>query len=205
MTFFFILNAILNIAMIWPILFGLQVAQLQPADVTAMLKQFPGIMAVIIIYSGKITFLLLVVLFCIWIFRANQNARALGAQGMKFSPGWCVGWFFIPIMNFIKPYQAVREIWRASSSDEAIAWDSVQTPLLLKVWWTLWVLSQFLVFSRNQQLPSVTTLLIVASIPLLLKTILPLLALKVVREIYKLQEDKLTVSKKILVSNASQQ
>ena len=43
--------------------------------------------------------LVVVVLFCCWIYRANCNARALGAQGMSFTPGWSVGWFFIPIAS----------------------------------------------------------------------------------------------------------
>ena len=56
-----------------------------------------------------------IVLFCIWIYRANYNARQLGATDMQFSPGWAVGWNFIPIANLWKPYQAMREIWQASA------------------------------------------------------------------------------------------
>jgi hypothetical protein len=33
-----------------------------------------------------------------WIYRANANARALGAKDMKFTPGWAVGWYFVPIL-----------------------------------------------------------------------------------------------------------
>ena len=46
--------------------------------------------------------------------RANYNARQLGAADMRFTPGWAVGWHFIPIAWFWKPYQAMTEIWRAS-------------------------------------------------------------------------------------------
>jgi len=58
-----------------------------------------------------------VVLFCIWLNRANKNARALGAQDMQFTPGWSVGYFFIPIVNVYRPYQAVTEVLRASDPD----------------------------------------------------------------------------------------
>jgi len=37
-----------------------------------------------------------IVLFAIWIYRANHNARQLGASGMAFSPGWSVGCYFVP-------------------------------------------------------------------------------------------------------------
>ena len=33
-----------------------------------------------------------------WIYRANANVRALGAKDMKFTPGWAVGWYFVPIL-----------------------------------------------------------------------------------------------------------
>ncbi len=52
--------------------------------------------------------------FLMWIHRANRNARALGAQDMRFTPGWSVGWFFVPLLSLWKPYQAMKEIWRAS-------------------------------------------------------------------------------------------
>src|SRR5262245_61248809 len=66
---------------------------------------------------GLVQFIVVVtsaVLFLRWIHRANWNARALGAQGMEFSPGWSIGWYFVPFANLWKPYQAMREIWRAS-------------------------------------------------------------------------------------------
>ena len=52
-------------------------------------------------------YLVLSILFLRLLSRANRNARALGASGMEFSPGWCIGWFFVPIMTLYKPYKAV--------------------------------------------------------------------------------------------------
>src|SRR5262252_6530079 len=40
-----------------------------------------------------VTSLVLFVLLCIWTYRANYNARQLGAPDMQFSPGWSVGWY----------------------------------------------------------------------------------------------------------------
>ena len=55
------------------------------------------------------------IVFLMWIHRANRNARGLGAEGMTFTPGWSVGWYFIPIANLWKPFQAMKEIWQASA------------------------------------------------------------------------------------------
>src|SRR5215831_8155859 len=55
------------------------------------------------------------VVVLVWIYGANHNAHALGATGMRFTSGWAVGWYFIPIFNLWKPYQAMKEIWKASA------------------------------------------------------------------------------------------
>ncbi|MGH1343032.1 MAG: DUF4328 domain-containing protein [Nannocystales bacterium] len=68
--------------------------------------------------------------------RANHNARALGGpeHGMTVSPGWTVGWFFIPFANWVRPYQAVREIWNVSEPERS-------GPVAL--WWGLWLTVSF--------------------------------------------------------------
>jgi hypothetical protein len=78
-----------------------------------------------------------------WIHRANLNARGLGAGDMRFTPGWAVGWYFIPIANLWKPLQAMREIWHASANPHA-AGSAGPTPPLLGAWWALWLISNFL-------------------------------------------------------------
>jgi hypothetical protein len=44
----------------------------------------------------------------VWQFRAASAARALGF-GARRSPGWGVGCWFVPIVNFWMPYQAIRD------------------------------------------------------------------------------------------------
>jgi hypothetical protein len=41
------------------------------------------------------------IMLLVWIYRANQNARALGAEDMEFTPRWSVGWFFVPIASLL--------------------------------------------------------------------------------------------------------
>jgi len=82
------------------------------------------------------------IVFLTWIHRANRNARALGAQDMRFTPGWAVGWYFVPIMSLWKPFQAMREIWQASVAPGN--WQAVQTPSLLGWWWAFFLCAQVL-------------------------------------------------------------
>lgn len=82
------------------------------------------------------------ILILIWIYRANANARALGALNMQFKPGWAIGWYFIPIANLWKPYQALKEIWQTS---QGIAERSAELrPSIFPWWWTLWLIYSFL-------------------------------------------------------------
>lgn len=85
------------------------------------------------------------VVFCMWIHRCNANARALGAQEMQYTPGWCAGWFFIPFANLIKPYQAVRETWQACHPDSGDQdWKTVDDTAIVGAWWTLWIVTNML-------------------------------------------------------------
>jgi hypothetical protein len=76
-----------------------------------------------------------------FIYRANLNAQRLGAD-LEYSPGWAVGYYFIPILNIWKPYQAMREIWQASESPRN--WQRMDRPGLLPAWWALWLLAGFI-------------------------------------------------------------
>lgn len=76
--------------------------------------------------------------FGMWIVRAQKNARALGAKGFTISPGWALGYFFVPIINLIRPYQAMCELWRGSHSPESGA--SGSPPALVGAWWGVWII-----------------------------------------------------------------
>ncbi len=84
------------------------------------------------------TYLGLIVLFCIWHRGANRNAHALGAAAMQFTPGWCVGYWFIPFANLIRPYQTIGEIYRASAIDDG-TWAFKPVPTWIGIWWFAWL------------------------------------------------------------------
>jgi hypothetical protein len=75
-----------------------------------------------------------IVLFLVWIYRAARNVRALGREGMTITPGWCVGWFFVPVAMLFMPYRAMGEI--AATSD---AQERGQVPTFVLGWWLLFV------------------------------------------------------------------
>jgi hypothetical protein len=76
-----------------------------------------------------------------WIYRTSRNAHALGAA-MTVTPGWAVGWFFVPVANLWKPFQAVSETWQVSADPHAP--DAVPIPVVLRIWWGCWIASSII-------------------------------------------------------------
>lgn len=77
----------------------------------------------------------LVVTFLMWVYRANKNLRALSGETLRFTPGWCVGWYFIPFANLFKPYQAMKEIWTVCHRHHP------RGHALVQWWWALFLLT----------------------------------------------------------------
>lgn len=79
------------------------------------------------------------IVFLKWTHRANLNCHGFGALGMEFTPGWSIGYYFIPIMNLYRPYLAMKEIGKVSSNP--IDWENESGGHVLGWWWALWLLS----------------------------------------------------------------
>lgn len=134
-----------------------------------------------------LVYLFTVVVFARWIIAAHKRVRVLGARDMTISPGWAVGYYFIPFINLVRPYTAMKELLRASMSPEHAA--SQITPAILPCWWALWIINNImgqiaLRMSMNadtlQMLQAVTVVNMTASF---LGVLLSVVALKLVKRI----------------------
>jgi hypothetical protein len=67
----------------------------------------------------------------------------LGAERLEFTPGWAVGWFFIPFASLWMPFRAVREIW-CRSHDPRDRRNCPSGSVLVGVWWTCWIADNLL-------------------------------------------------------------
>jgi hypothetical protein len=76
-----------------------------------------------------------------WIYRASVNAHAI-TDDMTITPGWAVGWYFVPFANLFKPFQAMKEIWHASH--ESYGGYEERAPQILGWWWGLWLVNGFI-------------------------------------------------------------
>lgn len=70
-------------------------------------------------------------------YRLMKNAHELQSDETLISPGWAVGWYFIPFANLAMPPRAVGQIWRTTfrhlgqeRGSGIIGW-----------WWAAWLIS----------------------------------------------------------------
>ena len=135
------------------------------------------------------TYLAGVIFFLMWFHRVRANLPALGATDARWSPGWAVGSWFIPVMNLFRPYQIMSEVWRASDPLETPpAWRERPVSPLLGWWWALWLAGGVISFGGGLLQGSlwvlesglITLLSVVASVLSVLCTIL---FLRIIRRI----------------------
>ena len=71
----------------------------------------------------------------LWLHRTVRNAPALGAGTPPTSPGWAVGWWFVPVANLWQPYAILRDLWgRMVGPGHKHAW-------IVGAWWASWVVA----------------------------------------------------------------
>lgn len=95
--------------------------------------------------TQTVSAIVVAILFLMWLHRYFRNLHEMGVVGLQFSPGWAVGWFFVPVMHFYKPYQIMREMWLAGSPRNTLSnWRQERPPLQLMWWFLLTVATQLL-------------------------------------------------------------
>lgn len=99
----------------------------------------------IVTVAQAVVYILTVVAFLMWLHRTAGNLTALGIRNPEFTPGWAVGWFFIPFMNLYRPYQVVKEIYQGSDPEadpaDDLSWRFSNVTPLIGIWWGAWLIS----------------------------------------------------------------
>src|SRR3569833_2995249 len=98
-----------------------------------------------------------------WQHRAYTTLGAFFIGGLRSTPLSVIIFWFIPFVNFFKPWQAVTEIWQASDPrvpiDPArpLSWKRVPTSPLVTLWWLSYFSPFLMVFLVVQNLNFVAT------------------------------------------------
>ena len=113
-------------------------ALIEPSDETALglaLLAVGGLAALAFLAA----FLTAAIAWSIWSYRIAAALRAGGAP-LPHTPGWVVGWWFVPFANLFMPFRVTRDLFVAAAVEE----DGVRAPGWLTAWWIAWVASNVL-------------------------------------------------------------
>jgi Domain of unknown function (DUF4328) len=130
-----------------------------------------------------------------WLHRAYGNLGLVGSKRSRFPVGWAVGYWLIPIVNLVRAYQTMKDLWlRSESVNDRDGYDNLPAPAFLGAWWgvyLIWVAAErgFGFMARDAgslgDLTNVTDLEILVNV---VGIVAALLAIKVVRGIDRYQQ-----------------
>jgi hypothetical protein len=141
-----------------------------------------------------IIYITTVVFFLMWLYRAHDNLRAFNPWGRpEYSPGWAVGSFFIPFVNLVVPYRAVKEVWQKSWPPDEALLSEPGPPASFPLWWMFWLLALFVAriswrVTFNESVPE-STATMVSIVASALHVVAAFFAYLVVDAIDKRQEE----------------
>lgn len=100
---------------------------------------------------ARINFILILassVVFLVWVYRAYDNLTKLNINTLNYTPGWAVGYWFVPILSLYKPYSVMKEIWEETQYyvlPPEQKKDLVK-PRLVALWWTLYIFNIIVIY-----------------------------------------------------------
>ncbi len=92
-------------------------------------------------YANAVILLVTAAFFLVWVYRAHANVRVLRFAELKFTPGWAVGWWFIPLFNLVQPARAMAELYRIAETRNPSAGRTHIRIRPVIAWWSLLLIS----------------------------------------------------------------
>jgi len=125
-----------------------------------------------------------------WTYRAMANVRSSGLT-TSVSPGWAVGWYFIPVAFLWMPFRGLAQIWRGSHGHEPTG--DALLPGAMRVWWAAFLLTNFAArlastLSETEDLGRLQTSISVNILSHLAHILAALTILKIMRQITSAQQ-----------------
>jgi heme/copper-type cytochrome/quinol oxidase subunit 2 len=114
------------------------------ADLTDMQRTASSSGLLTMVYSGYAqlaVFVVVAILFLRLLYKAAQRAKGFAVPFSHVSPGWAVGYWFIPIMNLYRPFQVVKALFASCAQEAGPTAKPAAGEQLLSAWWAMFLLS----------------------------------------------------------------
>lgn len=97
--------------------------------------------AVLMSHLSTGAFLVTGIVFLTWLFRADRSAWRHNQLLMRHGSGWAIGGWFVPFLNFVRPYQVMTDVDNASTlSPDARSYDR-EPRWRIRIWWALFLVA----------------------------------------------------------------
>lgn len=100
---------------------------------------FLGLISWICAVSALVFYIATILCFLMWTYRTAENAKQIYGATSTYSPALSAGSYFIPILNFVMPYKALRQ-----AADNTFLHTCRKAPLFMLPWWLCWVAGNIL-------------------------------------------------------------
>lgn len=120
-----------------------------PGGVAAAAALPPAAAASVVRHAGLevlqlLAFIATGIVWLLWLHQAYRNLRLVGTKRSRFTARWAVGYWFVPFLNFVRPYQVVKELWQRSESlNDRDSFTGLPAPALLPWWWGTYLTGLF--------------------------------------------------------------
>ena len=92
-------------------------------------------------YGQFAVFIVIVVLFLRLLYKAVQRAKSFAVPFTEVSPGWAVGYWFVPFLNLYRPFQVVKALFAAITQEAGPMAKPAAGEQLLSAWWAMFLIS----------------------------------------------------------------
>src|SRR5579871_2693733 len=92
-------------------------------------------------YAQVAVFVVTAILFLRLLYKAVQQAKGFATPYTYVSPGWAVGYWFIPIMNLYRPFEVVKTLSKACGAQGGGDGKPAVGEQLLSAWWAMFLIS----------------------------------------------------------------
>ena len=136
--------AVLGIEIVAAIAVIAALAGTEGQELSSSRLQLTGLSLMAMAYSAYAeigAFVLIAILFLRLLYKTVQQARGFATPYAYVSPGWAVGYWFIPVMNLYRPFEAVKALFKAYAAQAGGDGKPAAGEQLLSAWWAMFLIS----------------------------------------------------------------
>ena len=156
------------------------------------------LLLILVSLGWVIAFLLSGITFLMWFYRARCNLERAKLTGFKYTSKWSILGFFVPILNILRPFQIMQEVWSGSKfltkSTNVASWQKVHPGTVVKLWWGMTLFSASIdrvasyLWEHSETVAALQSTVYVSMIADVVNIIAAYITIKLIKEITELQE-----------------